>query len=112
MMADPRMTGSSNPYYHRKNMSSPTSPMGPSGRMMSDTSGKGMYYGGGSPTSSSSGGSDASSMRAKLLSREQELREEVARLRREEQELREQDQWIKQSILAVREKLRTVDRRL
>ncbi|KAI9492207.1 hypothetical protein BDB00DRAFT_788982 [Zychaea mexicana] len=110
MMADPRMAGNS-PYYHRKNMPSPTSAtMGAPGRMMNDNS-KGMYhqYGSGAPPASPSG---ESSMRAKLLSREQELREEVARLRREEQELREQDQWIKQSILAVREKLRAVDRRL
>lgn len=40
-----------------------------------------------------------------LLNREQQLREEIARLRREEQELREKDLWIKQNIVAVREKM-------
>ncbi|KAG0167804.1 hypothetical protein DFQ28_009062 [Apophysomyces sp. BC1034] len=42
---------------------------------------------------------------ATLLTREQQLKEEIARLRREEQELREKDHWIKQNIVAVREKL-------
>lgn len=42
---------------------------------------------------------------ATLLTREQQLREEIARLRREEQELREKDHWVKQNIVAVREKI-------
>lgn len=42
---------------------------------------------------------------ATLLTREQQLREEIARLRREEQELREKDHWVKQNINAVREKI-------
>lgn len=42
---------------------------------------------------------------ATLLTREQQLREEIARLRREEQELREKDNWVKQNIVAVREKM-------
>ncbi|CEP17027.1 hypothetical protein [Parasitella parasitica] len=42
---------------------------------------------------------------AALLTREQQLREEIARLRREEQELREKDNWVKQNIVAVREKI-------
>ncbi|KAI8882338.1 hypothetical protein K501DRAFT_285924 [Backusella circina FSU 941] len=42
---------------------------------------------------------------ATLLTREQQLREEIARLRREEQELREKDHWVKQNIVAVREKM-------
>ncbi|KAI9489327.1 hypothetical protein BDB00DRAFT_843914 [Zychaea mexicana] len=40
-----------------------------------------------------------------LVNREQQLREEIAKLRREEQELREKDLWIKQNIVAVREKM-------
>ena len=47
-----------------------------------------------------------------LVNREQQLREEIAKLRREEQELREKDLWIKQNIVAVREKMMMVsDRR-
>lgn len=47
-----------------------------------------------------------------LMNREQQLRDEIARLRREEQELREKDLWIKQNIVAVREKMMMVsDRR-
>ncbi|KAL0136401.1 hypothetical protein V8B55DRAFT_1439925 [Mucor lusitanicus] len=42
---------------------------------------------------------------ATLLTREQQLKEEIARLRREEQELREKDHWVKQNIVAVREKM-------
>ncbi|KAG2192955.1 hypothetical protein INT46_001212 [Mucor plumbeus] len=42
---------------------------------------------------------------ATLLTREQQLKEEIARLRREEQELREKDHWVKQNIVAVREKI-------
>ncbi|KAG2234234.1 hypothetical protein INT48_001953 [Thamnidium elegans] len=38
---------------------------------------------------------------ATLLTREQQLREEIARLRREEQELREKDHWVKQNIVAI-----------
>ncbi|KAI8639745.1 serine/threonine-protein kinase pef1 [Parasitella parasitica] len=37
---------------------------------------------------------------AALLTREQQLKEEIARLRREEQELREKDNWVKQNIVA------------
>ncbi|KAI8140283.1 hypothetical protein BJV82DRAFT_496512, partial [Fennellomyces sp. T-0311] len=40
-----------------------------------------------------------------LINLEQQLREEIAKLRREEQELREKDLWIKQNIVAVREKM-------
>lgn len=40
-----------------------------------------------------------------LHNREQQLKDEIARLRREEQELREKDLWIKQNIVAVREKM-------
>ncbi|RCI07003.1 hypothetical protein CU098_013572 [Rhizopus stolonifer] len=40
-----------------------------------------------------------------LLTREQQLREEIARLKREEQELCEKDIWVKQTIMAVREKI-------
>ena len=47
-----------------------------------------------------------------LMNREQQLRDEIARLRREEQELREKDLWIKQNIVAVRGKMMMVsDRR-
>ncbi|KAG1048242.1 hypothetical protein G6F43_009356 [Rhizopus delemar] len=40
-----------------------------------------------------------------LLSHEQKLREEIAKLRREEQELKEKDHWVKQNIVALREKM-------
>lgn len=46
-----------------------------------------------------------------LANKEQQLREEIARLKREEQELREKDLWIKQNIVAVREKMMMADRR-
>ena len=47
-----------------------------------------------------------------LSNLEQQLREEIAKLRREEQELREKDLWIKQNIVAVREKMMMIsDRR-
>ncbi|KAI7857559.1 hypothetical protein BDC45DRAFT_500119 [Circinella umbellata] len=47
-----------------------------------------------------------------LVNREQQLREEIAKLRREEQALRERDLSIKQDIVAVREKMMmTSDRR-
>ncbi|KAI8370695.1 uncharacterized protein BYT42DRAFT_583375 [Radiomyces spectabilis] len=75
--------------YHRK-MSSP--------RMMDDPQGRGSDYGNGASMKR-----DVST--ATLLSREQQLREEIARLRREEQELRDKDNYIKQSIVSVREKL-------
>ncbi|KAL0079891.1 hypothetical protein F4703DRAFT_1931923 [Phycomyces blakesleeanus] len=50
-------------------------------------------------------GSSGPLSRDLLLTREQQLREEIARLKLEEQELREKDHWIKQNIMAVREKL-------
>ncbi|KAI8328665.1 hypothetical protein BD560DRAFT_417095 [Blakeslea trispora] len=40
-----------------------------------------------------------------LLTREQQLREDIARLRREEQELCEKDSWVKQNIMMIREKI-------
>ncbi|KAI8986328.1 hypothetical protein BDB01DRAFT_720574 [Pilobolus umbonatus] len=42
---------------------------------------------------------------AALLTHEQQLKEDIARLRREEQELREKDHRVKQNIVAVREKI-------
>lgn len=55
--------------------------------------------------SGNSGMMGRDSSTATLLTREQQLREEIARLRREEQELREKDHWVKQNIVAVREKM-------
>lgn len=40
-----------------------------------------------------------------LLNKEQQLKEEIAKLRKEEQELQEKDLWIKQNILAIKEKI-------
>ncbi|KAI8349650.1 hypothetical protein EDC96DRAFT_520017 [Choanephora cucurbitarum] len=40
-----------------------------------------------------------------LLTREQQLREDIARLRKEEQELCEKDNWVKQNIVVIREKI-------
>ncbi|KAI8088932.1 uncharacterized protein BX664DRAFT_331749 [Halteromyces radiatus] len=46
-----------------------------------------------------------------LMEREQQqLRDDIARLRREEQELRDKDHWIKQNIVAIRERI-TAERR-
>lgn len=39
-----------------------------------------------------------------LLSREQQLREEITKLKQEEQELKEKDDWIKQNIMALQRK--------
>ncbi|KAI9020771.1 hypothetical protein CLU79DRAFT_755443 [Phycomyces nitens] len=45
------------------------------------------------------------------LSREQQqLREEIARLRQEEQQLCEKDVWVKKNIVAVREQMNSEDR--
>ncbi|CAO3585599.1 hypothetical protein BCR42DRAFT_421991 [Absidia repens] len=40
-----------------------------------------------------------------LLTREQQLRDDIARLRKEEQELKDKDLWIKQNIVAIRERI-------
>ncbi|KAI9366216.1 hypothetical protein BD770DRAFT_375653 [Pilaira anomala] len=74
--------------YHRSKMS-PT-------RMMDESQ---------SDRRGNNGGIRRDSSTATLLTREQQLREEIARLRREEQELREKDHWVKQNITAVREKI-------
>jgi predicted nucleic acid-binding Zn-ribbon protein len=63
-------------------------------RMMDDNQGN-----------SRSNGIRRDSSTATLLTREQQLKEEIARLRREEQELREKDHWVKQNIVAVREQI-------
>lgn len=54
---------------------------------------------------SRSNGIQRDSSTASLLTREQQLKEEIARLRREEQELREKDHCIKQNIVAVRDQI-------
>ncbi|KAI8330189.1 hypothetical protein BC941DRAFT_475742 [Chlamydoabsidia padenii] len=54
----------------------------------------------------SSGLSDTDYAKRKaLLTREQQLREEIARLKKEEQELKDKDLWIKQNIVAIRERI-------
>lgn len=102
MMADTRMN--TNPYLRGK-------PSKPS-MMMDDRSSSHSSSNGGSTSPSSYHQQREMSTTAMLLTREQQLREEIARLRKEEQELREKDHWIKQNILAVREKLAGSDRRI
>ncbi|SAM05555.1 hypothetical protein [Absidia glauca] len=54
----------------------------------------------------SSGMSDTDYAKRKaLLTREQQLRDEIARLKKEEQELKDKDLWIKQNIVAIRERI-------